>query len=55
MLAWDDPMSRAWLGTRDLVHLRKEPMALTTWPLARMIEVHPGQDENVRVIIVEKK
>ena len=36
----------------DIVCLHNEPMAPTKWPLARIVEVHPGGDGKVRVITV---
>ena len=36
----------------DVVCLRDEPTAPTKWPLAHMIEIHPGQDGNLRVVTV---
>ena len=30
--------------------VRNEPTAPTKWPLARIIEVHPGRDGKVRVV-----
>ena len=32
--------------------LRKEPTAPTTWPLAKVIKVHLGQDGKVPVVTV---
>ena len=34
----------------DIVCLRDEPTAPTRWPLARIINVHPGEDGKVRVM-----
>ena len=34
----------------DIVCVRNEPTAPTKWPLARIIEVHPGRDGKVRVV-----
>ena len=42
------------LRVGDIVCLRKEPMSRTKWPLARIIEVHPGKDGKVRVITVKR-
>ena len=32
------------------VYLRKKPTAPTKWPIARVVEVHPGQNKMVRVV-----
>ena len=32
--------------------MENEPTAPTKWPIARVIEVHPGQDGKVRVVTV---
>ena len=40
------------LRVGDVVCLRDEPMAPKTWPLVRIIEVHPGGDGKVRVVTV---
>ena len=37
----------------DIVCLRKEPIAPTKWPLARIIEVHSGKDGKVQVVTVK--
>ena len=34
----------------DIVCVRNEPTAPTKWPLARIIQVHPGHDGKVRVV-----
>ena len=31
---------------------REEPLASTKWPLARVVQVHPGKDGKVRVVTV---
>ena len=36
----------------DIVCVREGPIAPTRWPLARVIEVHPGQDGKVRVVTI---
>ena len=36
----------------DIVCLRDEPLAPTRWPLARVIQVHPGKDGNLRMVTV---
>ena len=41
------------LSEGDIVCLRKEPLAPTKWPLARIIKVHPGKDGQVRVVTVK--
>ena len=38
---------------RDIVCIQEEPMAPTRWPLARITEVHPGQDGKVRVVTIK--
>ena len=37
---------------KDIVYLREEPMAPTSWPLARIMKVHSGQDGRVCVVTV---
>ena len=37
----------------DIVYVRIEPMASTRWPMARVIEVHPGQDGKARVVTIK--
>ena len=37
----------------DIVCLRDEPTAPTRWPLARVVDVHPGEDGKVRVVTVK--
>ena len=34
----------------DIVCLRDEPTSPTKWPIARVIEIHPGKDVKVRVV-----
>ena len=41
-----------WLEIGDIVCLRNKPTAPTKWPIVRVVEVHPGQDKRVRVVIV---
>ena len=37
----------------DVVCVRKEPTTPTKWPLARVIQVHPGHDGKVRVATMQ--
>ena len=37
----------------DIVCVRKEPTTPTKWPLARVIQVHPGHDGKVRVVTIQ--
>ena len=48
---WHTPSKNLCEG--DIVCLREEPLAPTKWPLARVIEVHPGKDGQVRVVTVK--
>ena len=41
------------LRVGDIVCLRDEPMVPMKWPLAHIVEVHPGGDGKVRVITVQ--
>ena len=36
-----------------IVYVREEPIAPTRWPLARVIEVHSGQDGKVHVVTIK--
>ena len=36
----------------DVVCVRDEHLAPTKWPLARVVDVYPGQDGQVRVVTV---
>ena len=47
---WQNPTRDMQVG--DIVCLRDELTAPTKWPLARVIEVHPGHDGIVRVVTV---
>ena len=47
---WENPARNLQVG--DVVCLRDEPTSPTKWPLARVIEIHPGQDGRVRVVTV---
>lgn len=47
---WHTPSRDLRVG--DIVCLRDEPLAPTRWPLARVIEVHPGRDGKTRVVTV---
>ena len=47
---WQNPARNLQVG--DVVCLRDEPTSPTKWPLARVIEIHPGQDGRVRVVTV---
>ena len=48
---WHKEASNLKVG--DIVCVREEPMAPTRWPLARVIEVHPGQDGKVCVVTIK--
>ena len=48
---WHIPSKNLQEG--DIVCLRDEPLAPTKWPLARIIQVHPGKDVKVRVVTVK--
>ena len=47
---WHPPSRNSHVG--DIVCLRSEPLVPTRWPLARVIEVHPGQDGKTRVVTI---
>ena len=47
---WQNPTKDLEIG--DIVYLQNEPTAPTKWPIARVVEVHPGQDKRVRVVTV---
>ena len=47
---WHTPSRNLRVG--DIVCLRDEPLAPTRWPLARVIEIHPGRDGRTRVVTV---
>ena len=47
---WQNPTKELEIG--DIVCLRNEPTAPIKWPIARVLEVHPGQDKRVRVVTV---
>ena len=47
---WHKPSENLQEG--DIVCLREEPLAPTKWPLARIVQVHPGKDGKVRVVTV---
>lgn len=51
MSKWQTPSRNLRVG--DIVCLRDEPTAPTRWPLARVVEIHPGKDGKVRVATVE--
>ena len=48
-----------WLGhsrniqVGDIVVLKEDNMVPTKWPLARVIQVHPGKDQRVRVVTLK--
>ena len=48
---WRTPSRNVQVG--DMVCLREEPMAPTKWPLARIVEIHPGKDGKVSVATIE--
>ena len=39
----------------DLVILREDSPITTQWPLARIVKVHPGKDNLVRVATIKTK
>ena len=41
------------LKSGDIVCVRNEPMAPTKWPLARIVQTHPGPDGKVRVVTLK--
>lgn len=47
---WPSRMRNASVG--DVVILRDETLFPTKWPLARIVAVHPGKDNLVRVITI---
>ena len=40
------------LQVGDIVCLRDKPTSPTKWPIARVVEIHPGKDGRVRVVTV---
>ena len=40
------------LEVGDVVLLKEDGIVLTVWPMARIIEVHPGKDSLVQVVTV---
>jgi hypothetical protein len=48
---WHRPSRNVAVG--DVVVLREDNMVPTKWPLARIVEVHPGRDGIVRVVTVK--
>ena len=47
---WTTPTRNIQVG--DVVCIRDEHLAPTKWPLARVVDVHPGRDDQVRVVTV---
>ena len=50
LLKWKYPAQNLQVG--NIVCLRDQPTIPTKWPLARITEVHPGRDGNVREVTV---
>ena len=48
---WKNKMPNLQIG--DLVLIKKESTSPLKWPLGRVIEVHPGKDELVRVVTIK--
>ncbi len=48
---WSYPQRQIQVG--DVVLLKDSEFFVRTWPLARVVEVHPGADGNVRVATVK--
>ena len=48
---WHHPIKNIKVG--DVVFLREDNMIPSQWPMARVIEMHPGKDGLVRVITVK--
>ena len=48
---WHSPTRNARVG--DIVLLKEDGLVPTKWPLARIISVHPGKDDIVRVVTVK--
>ena len=47
---WHSPSRNAKAG--DVVLLKEDGMTPTKWPLGRIVEIHPGRDDVVRVVTV---
>ena len=48
---WTRPSKNVSIG--DIVILRDETLFPTKWPLAKVVDVHPGRDNFVRVVTVK--
>ena len=48
---WHHPTRNVAVG--DVVVLREDGTIPTNWPLARVIQIHPGKDDLVRVVTVK--
>ncbi len=48
---WPCQMRNVVVG--DIVILKDETLFPTKWPLARVIDVHPGRDNLVRVVTIK--
>ena len=48
---WRTPTINVQVG--DVICLKDEPMAPTKWPLASIVEIHPGKDGKVQVATIE--
>ena len=51
MTKWQQP--RRNVGVGDVVILQEDNVVPAKWPLARIVEVHPGRDKLVRVVTVK--
>lgn len=49
---WNQPKEDVRVG--QLVLLREDNTPPSKWPIARVLEVHPGSDDKVRVVTLEK-
>lgn len=49
---WNQPEEDVRVG--QLVLLREDNTPPSKWPIARILEVHPGSDDKVRVVTLEK-
>ena len=48
---WRNPKRN--VSVRDIVILREDNLIPTKWPLARVVQVYPGKDGLVRVVLVK--
>ena len=50
---WRYPKHNIAIG--DIVVMKEDNLSPTTWPLAKVIQVHPGNDGHVRVVTIQTK